>query len=218
MAKYWLNDIKENKYTLPTTNKFKFLIGIEKIDNFIRNFKFGEILIIAGRTSTGKTYLSFKFAENLCFNLKKPVIFYSIELSYDSIKKYLGNKKTISHAPFIIDDRYDLSVDDLEKDIKYLKDKFGVIVVFVDYLQLLRPNCEIKDKIVLLKSLSEKMEVSMIINSQLPLSLQGADEITVKDFFVPKTDSIRGFMFYKNRINELNEKELIFLILYLNIL
>jgi len=138
--------------------------GFQKLDKMIRGFCPGTLNIIGGTPGVGKTTFILNIVNYICSNLKKRVLYVSLEMDYillqaklisiiSSIPVYrmLSTKKNLSDGEVrkIIDanaqmDEYKLfrmgedktTIVDIENEIRILG---GVDIVFVDYLQLLSP-------------------------------------------------------------------------------
>ena len=139
--------------------------GFYSLDLLTQGFQKSDLIIIAGRPSTGKTALSLNITLNVIKNLKLPVLFFSLEMSKKQImyrllsmesnidqtrlkngKLYQNdwvklNKiiKIISKLPFFIDDSADLSVQDIRLKIKTLiSEQANIGLIVIDYLQLMQ--------------------------------------------------------------------------------
>nr|UXN44986.1 DNA-replication helicase subunit [Haslea karadagensis] len=139
--------------------------GFDNLDLMIQGFQRTDLIVLAGRPSTGKTALSLNIGLNIIKSLKLPVLFFSLEMSKEQImyrllsietninqvKLRTGklsqndwirlNKviKVISKLPIFIDDTPNLSVQDIRSKIKTIlfeQSKLGLIII--DYLQLLQ--------------------------------------------------------------------------------
>ncbi len=145
------------------------LLGLESgfydLDSLTHGFQKSDLIIIAGRPSTGKTALGLNIALNTMKNSKLPVLFFSFEMSKEQIMYRLlameagisqiqlrsgklnqndWNKlnqviKILSKLPFFIDDTSDLSIQDIRSKIKTLIfDKSQIGLIIIDYLQLIQ--------------------------------------------------------------------------------
>nr|QUS63667.1 DNA-replication helicase subunit [Haslea silbo]QUS63871.1 DNA-replication helicase subunit [Haslea silbo] len=139
--------------------------GFDNLDLMIQGFQRTDLIILAGRPSTGKTALSLNMGLNIIKSLKLPVLFFSLEMSKEQIMYRLLsieaninqvklrsgklsqsdwirlNKviKVISKLPIFIDDTPNLSVQDIRSKIKTIlfeQSELGLIII--DYLQLLQ--------------------------------------------------------------------------------
>ncbi|MGX7583107.1 DnaB-like helicase C-terminal domain-containing protein [Candidatus Vidania fulgoroideorum] len=135
--------------------------GFNKLDKLILGLKPGEIYIIAGRPSTGKTSFCVSIAEYIAFKKKKAVLFFSLEmtikqliirllssisninsykilnnmLNKEEILKIIKNCRKISNSNIFINDNPYINVLDICSEIKRNIPNGGV--VFIDYIQLI---------------------------------------------------------------------------------
>ena len=167
-----LNDLfyeLKDKFLNPTLPGLKS--GFYDLDLLTQGFQKSDLIIIAGRPSTGKTALSLNIILNVIKNSKLPVLFFSLEMSKKQImyrllsmeanidqtrlkngKLYQNdwiklNKiiKILSKLPLFIDDSANLSINDIRSKVKTIileQTKIGLIVI--DYLQLMQ-NLNIKN-------------------------------------------------------------------------
>lgn len=126
----------------------------------------GELVVVHGPTSTGKSCLGRKFTQHAAFERNERAAVFSLEMMYDQcIRRYvadLGNislqsmrrgiftkqefnsfssvMSRISKAPLHIYDvrRNEMTVDSIEREIRKLKKNKGLDMVMIDYLQLIR--------------------------------------------------------------------------------
>jgi replicative DNA helicase len=155
--------------------------GFSKLDEFTQGFQKSDLIIIAGRPSTGKTALSLNIALN-CIKLSRlPILFCSLEMSKEQILYRLLSSETginqlrlrsgkisqndwvklnkiiriISKLPFFMDDTSSLSISEIRSKIKtILFEQTELGLVIIDYLQLLKGSN--------LKSTNRVQELSQI--------------------------------------------------------
>lgn len=139
--------------------------GFYDLDYLTQGFQRGDLAIVAGRPSMGKT----AFATHMALNIAragKNAAFFSMEMSreqlvhrlisilskvesgrmkaghiYDNEWEKLGNAcSVLGNIPFFIDSQGDLSVDSIEVRLDALESRTGekVDIIFIDYLQLMR--------------------------------------------------------------------------------
>ena len=141
---------------LPTS--FKIL------DRMTSGLQKGDLIIVAGRPSMGKTSFAMNIAEYAGLTLKMPVAIFSMEMSSVQLAKrlicsvgridaqklrrgrlddadwarYTETVGLMSKAPFYIDDTGALTVNELRSRVRRLVRKTGPLaLVVVDYLQLM---------------------------------------------------------------------------------
>lgn len=136
--------------------------GFRDLDSKLAGLQKADLLILAARPSMGKTSLALNIAEHIAVEEKKPVAFFSLEMSkeqlvdrlissqagVDSWKLRTGNLSdddfpkigyamgTLSEAPFFIDDTPGLSVTEIRAKARRLQMEHDLGIIFIDYLQL----------------------------------------------------------------------------------
>ncbi len=144
--------------------------GFTQLDEYTSGFQPGDLVILAGRPSMGKTALGLTVAQNVALQHNKPVAFFSMEMSSDQIAQRLVcsyghgidaqrmRRRMLSPeeqrslmdacaqydtAPLFIDDTPGVSVMELRSKARRLKQRKDIQAVFVDYLQLMHsPRAE----------------------------------------------------------------------------
>ena len=137
--------------------------GFTKLDHITGGFQKSDLIIIASRPSMGKTAFTLTMARNMAVELKKPVAFFSLEMSsqqlvtrliaseteIDSNKIRNGNLdeyewkrlhskiNQLSEAPIFIDDTPALTIFELRSKCRKLKQEHDIQAVVIDYLQLM---------------------------------------------------------------------------------
>jgi len=137
--------------------------GYHKLDDMTCGLQNGEMIIIAGRPSMGKTSLALNIAENIAVVKKTPVAVFSLEMGRQQLaERFLSSASQIesqrirkgmldtehykrlvqacgqlSEAPIFIDDTAALSPLELRAKARRLKGRQNVSCFVVDYLQLM---------------------------------------------------------------------------------
>jgi replicative DNA helicase len=141
--------------------------GLDTIDRWVPGFEPGQLVIIAARTSVGKTALALKTALHVSAGLGRPVYFASLEMSRVEVAQRLGCMVTgknahrfksgeatldeideferlarveLDGAKMWIDDNATLRVEQIVRGARKIKRKHGLSLVVVDYLQLISPS------------------------------------------------------------------------------
>lgn len=136
-----------------------------KLDRMTTGLQKGDLIIVAGRPSMGKTSLAMNMAEYAGLVLRMPVAVFSMEMSsvqlakrlicsvgrIDAQKmrrarlddqewsKFAETVEMMSKAPFYIDDTPALTVNELRSRARRLVRKTGPLaLIVVDYLQLMQ--------------------------------------------------------------------------------
>ena len=135
--------------------------GFAKLDEMTGGMHGGDLIIVAGRPSMGKTALALNVAQHVALKLKQTVAVFSLEMSKESLLTrmvcatarvdsqkfragYLNQeeRRKLSHAlhelveaPLYIDDTAGLSLMDMHAKLRRLEREPKLVVV--DYLQLM---------------------------------------------------------------------------------
>jgi len=147
-------------------NEGRFITGISTgfptLDEITSGFQKGEMIVIAGRPSMGKTALALNIAENMVLR-DVPVAIFSLEMSRQQLTQRLlsarsavsGHKirrnmlnnrdmeailqaaNDLMQRPLYIDDTPGLSIMQLRAKARRLKQSHDIGAIFVDYLQLM---------------------------------------------------------------------------------
>jgi replicative DNA helicase len=138
--------------------------GYEDLDKMTSGFQPGDLVIIAGRPSMGKTSLAINVAEYASIHHKFPVAVFSLEMSKEQLvlrmlgsqsevplhkirNGYLGQEDwprlttgagLLTQAPIMIDDSASLTVFEIRAKCRRLMSENKLGLVVVDYLQLIR--------------------------------------------------------------------------------
>ncbi len=137
--------------------------GYYELDDLTCGLQNGEMIIVAGRPSMGKTSLALNMAEHIGLVEKMPVAIFSLEmgrqqlaerflcsiseidsqkvrrglLSDEHYKKLANACAELSEAPIYIDDASTLTPLELRAKARRLKSKHDIRCIMVDYLQLM---------------------------------------------------------------------------------
>lgn len=138
--------------------------GFHDLDELTTGFQHGDLIIVGGRPSMGKTAFALNIAQHVGVELGEPVAIFSLEMSkrqlalrmlcseamVDSnrvrkgfIRKEDWHKLTsaagkLAEAPIFIDDSSSISVLEMRAKARRLKMEHGLSLVIVDYLQLMK--------------------------------------------------------------------------------
>ena len=140
--------------------------GFKDLDKMTAGLQAGDLIIIAGRPSMGKTTFAMNIAEAVAIGAKLPVAIFSLEMparalvlrmmsslgSIDQSELRKGEIKgenerrkltiavsQLQNAPIYIDDGSNLTATDLRARVRRLKSEVGDLgLVLVDYLQLMQ--------------------------------------------------------------------------------
>ncbi len=138
--------------------------GFKDMDNLLAGLQKSNLIILAARPGVGKTSLALNIAQNLAVNVKRPVGFFSLEMSKEELVDrllvaqadidawklktgklneedftFLSNAMgELAEAPFYIDDTPALSILEMRTKARRLQVEYGIDLLIVDYLQLAR--------------------------------------------------------------------------------
>ena len=172
--------------------------GIQDLDNCLLGFRKSRMYVFGGRPSTGKSALLLTSARKLA-SKGTPVGFLSLESSKEEVIERLiasigrvnsqslasGGLKApdfksvndgvdkLHSLPFYIYDSPNQTLQQIKSQIRRMVNVFGVMCIFVDYLQLIRVpgqeerRGEVARASIELKDLSRELQVPIIVAAQL---------------------------------------------------
>jgi len=162
-----LKDLVTRAYDLIDKRKGTHVTGLPTsyygLDDLTCGLQKGEMIIIAGRPSMGKTAFALNIAEHLGVDERIPLVIFSLEMgrqqlverflcSYSGVDAQLVRKGmldtehylklrdacgSLSEAPIYIDDTSALTPLELRAKARRLRSMYHVEAIFVDYLQLM---------------------------------------------------------------------------------
>lgn len=165
--------------------------GFIELDRMTAGFHPGTLLILAARPAMGKTAFALSMARNMAVEFKRPVAFFSLEMtavelvmrlisseaeiSGDTLKKgerlpewqkeqLMTRVEALKEAPLFIDDTPQLTIFELRAKCRRLWQRHKIEMVFIDYLQLMQAGGEAT------KSGNREQEISMISRQLKALS------------------------------------------------
>lgn len=177
------------------------------IDRMTGGLHRGDLTIIAARPGMGKTAFALTLARNVAVNIKKPTVFFTLEVTESQIVTRLMSMESGVELSYIrdarleewqvdkissmsdliesnlfIDDTPGITVQELRSKCRRLKNKFGIELIIVDYIQLLRTEYdksrrlnrdqEIGEISRSLKGLAKELNVPVVALSQLSRSVE----------------------------------------------
>jgi replicative DNA helicase len=171
--------------------------GFSDLDHKLSGLHPGDLIILAGRPSMGKTALALNIAENVATS-GNPALVFSLEMSdkqlatrsvaslggvsmermrngrlldsdWDGITAALGR---LHEAPLIIDESSGLTVTQMAARARRVMRRQGLALIVIDYLQLMRGdgnnrNEELGDLTRRLKLMAKELRVPVLLLSQL---------------------------------------------------
>ncbi|MGA2116278.1 MAG: replicative DNA helicase [Bryobacteraceae bacterium] len=160
--------------------------GFARYDEYTGGMHGGELFILAGRPSMGKTALALNIAQHVALKLKQTVAVFSLEMSKESLLTrmlcatarvdsqrfragYLTQeeRRKLNHAlhelveaPLYIDDTAGIHLMDMHAKLRRLKAERGHIgLVVVDYLQLMSGRGRFENRNQEVSALSRGMKL-----------------------------------------------------------
>jgi replicative DNA helicase len=158
--------------------------GFAEMDRMTAGLQRGELIIIAGRPSMGKTTLAMNIAENAAIGGKVPTAIFSMEMSAEQLSfRMIGSigrvnqtrlrtgKVTeqdwsridsavslMSAAPIFIDDSGALTPTEVRARARRLKREHGLGLIVVDYLQLMQVTGTVENRATEISEISRSLK------------------------------------------------------------
>ena len=161
------------------------------------NFPKGIVTLVGARPAMGKSAFAISMAINLARRNQK-FIYFSIEMEKEQVSKRIKlqtdeKEYAAIKGRIIIDDTPSLKISQVRKQLATVPADY----IFIDYLQLMTSDCkqespkaELKSIIWDLKKLAEKLNVAIIVLSQLNRS--GSHCPDKSDISVLTADDLEG--------------------------
>jgi replicative DNA helicase len=179
--------------------------GLGDLDRITTGFQPSDLVILAARPSVGKSSLAHNIARNACIKADVPVMIFSLEMSKEQVAQRLLCSEAaipsqklrngfldedewrrlssalgrLGEARIFIDDTPGVSVMEIRTKCRRLKAEFGLGMIIVDYLQLMRSSHkaenrqqEISEISRSLKGLARELNVPVIALSQLSRAVE----------------------------------------------
>jgi replicative DNA helicase len=174
--------------------------GFSDMDKILGGLQRSDMVILAARPSVGKTSLALTIAHNAARKYGQRVAFFSLEMSNEQVVQRLISAETgidsqrlrrgklsddewgrfmkayseLSGILFFIDDSPGLSALEMRTKARRLHAEFGVDLMVVDYLQLMRGDFRSENRVQeissisrALKALARELNVPVLALSQL---------------------------------------------------
>lgn len=175
--------------------------GFRDLDALTHGLQPGQLIVIGARPGQGKSTVALDFLRSCALRHRKPAVLFSLEMSKSEImlrlisaqagvklndlrsSQYLSDDDwariarmmaDTAEAPLYIDDSPNLTMMEIRAKARRLKQKHGLSMVVVDYLQLMTGGKsyqsreqEVADYSRSLKLLAKELEVPVVALSQL---------------------------------------------------
>jgi len=158
--------------------------GFNAMDEMTAGLQRGELIIIAGRPSMGKTTLAVNIAENAAIGRQIPTAIFSMEMSAEQLTfRMIGSigrvnqaslrrgklkdedwaridhaVSVLSNAPVFIDDSPALSPTEVRARARRLKREHGLGLIVVDYLQLMQVAGTVENRATEISEISRSLK------------------------------------------------------------
>ncbi|MFC7331478.1 replicative DNA helicase [Marinactinospora rubrisoli] len=139
--------------------------GFSDLDSLTRGLWPGQLIVIGGRPSLGKSTLAMDFARTAAIRDQVPTAFFSLEMGTDELAHRILSAESkvplhrvkagdlteadwqvvsralprINAAPLVLEDRAATTLADIRSTCRRLKRSMGLRLVVVDYLQIVTP-------------------------------------------------------------------------------
>jgi replicative DNA helicase len=158
--------------------------GFIDLDKYTAGFHPGDLVIIAGRPSMGKTSFALNIAQHVGLDAKKPAAIFSLEMSKEllvqrllcseaqvdaqkvrrgftsakDIERLTSAAGLLSEAPIFIDDTPAITTLDIRARARRLKVERDISLIIIDYLQLARTSERSENRQQEISSISRTMK------------------------------------------------------------
>jgi len=159
--------------------------GFIELDKKTAGLQAGDLIIVAGRPSMGKTSLALNIGEHVAIHAKKPVVVFSMEMGasqlalrmigsvghldqhklrtgrlvsedWDKLSNALGH---LNDAPIFIDETPALNAIEVRSRARRISKQYGKLgLVIVDYLQLMQAASQGENRATELSEISRAMK------------------------------------------------------------
>ncbi|MYB34085.1 MAG: replicative DNA helicase [Gammaproteobacteria bacterium] len=160
--------------------------GFKKIDELTSGLQRGDLIIVAGRPSMGKTSLALNIAEYVGVNQKQPVGVFSLEMSGQQLTMRLlsslsgvdsnrirtgrlseadwprinGAVETLQNVPIVVDESSGLNVNELRSRSRKMQSTYGKMgLIVVDYLQLMHGVENVDNRATEISGITRNMKI-----------------------------------------------------------
>lgn len=145
--------------------------GFTQLDEYTSGLQPGDLIVVAARPSMGKTALGLTMAHHAAVEHRRPVAFFSMEMSNTQVtdrlvcshghgtdaqrlrRRMLSDEEInyllvkvcpeLASAPLFIDDTPGMTAMEMRSKARRLRQRYQIEAIYVDYLQLMHiPNSE----------------------------------------------------------------------------
>ncbi len=214
--------------------------GIKCIDEHTSGLQNSDLILLGARPAMGKTALAMNIVTNLSLKRREPVLFFSLEMSkaqlieraasdlgdidYSGIRtgklqnddwsKLNDTVRAMKDAPLYIDDTAGLKLAQIRARSRAIHRKYGVKLIVIDYIQLIRQTGRSKNEEVgeisrSLKELSKELNIPILCLSQLSRDVESRSDkrprnSDLRDSGSLEQDADQIFFLYRDEIYDEN--------------
>ena len=179
--------------------EYKILTEFPDLDKLMGGLRLGELVIVGGRPSQGKTSFLLSLARNISFRENPtPVLYINLESTLyqtaERLNLMIENDKVLHKIPFYLS-APKKNIETILEIIHHYIISQKVKVIFIDYIQLLQisderqRNRELTSTIKSLKELAEEQQISIVIASQMNRSIELRSGLYGRPFLSDLRDS-----------------------------
>jgi hypothetical protein len=161
--------------------------GIKAFDEMVGEVRQGEVIVIAGRPSMGKTTLAVQILTKNCLDKKCLYLsstdnittcFNNIACVLGNLNRYENEQEIFASVDEVIDSKlnktlhlwtFDYNFISLSIELAKLKIEKGLDCVFMDGFQLLAPDISTKLRAKWLKDLAQSLGITIFVTTQMKL-------------------------------------------------
>jgi replicative DNA helicase len=166
-------------------NERTILSGFENIDKLTCGWHKADLILVAGRPAMGKTAFAVSMANQMTECMGYSVAFFTLELSKTVLLERLENVgNPVLNTQLYIEDNLDFTITDIIECARTCVAEQKVQCIIIDYLQLIvaaentftSRKDELSQILQSLKTLAAKLDVPIIVLSQLPRSVEQRED------------------------------------------
>ena len=183
----------------------RLLTGFDAVDEILGGLQRSDMVVLGARPSLGKSSLALSIARNAALKQGANVALFSLEMAKEQVvqrllasesgvdskrvrlgqytqaeeKRIMEAAGVLSEAPIFVDDSPNLRVVEMRSKARRLHFDRGIDLIVVDYLQLIRTNGRIENRVQemteisrSLKALARELNVPVIAVSQLSRAVE----------------------------------------------
>jgi replicative DNA helicase len=194
------------------------LTGFAALDDFLGGLQRTDLVVLAAKTSLGKTSLALNVARNAAINQKACIALFSLEMSRESVvhrllasesgvdsgkvrlgrfserdeMKIMEASGVLSEAPIYVDDSPQLRVLDIRSKARRLHFERGIDLIIIDYLQLIQGDGKNETRVQELSSITRALKtLARELNVPVLALSQLSRAIEARPSHIPQLSDLR---------------------------